>query len=372
MSQSRSFLFQLNHPAHYHLFINTIRSLREQGHAVHISIKDKDILKDLLKGESYHTISSEYRKKSYYSIIKSVIRRDKRFLKLVRKIRPDVMIGTSPEIGHIRRFVSVPALFFGEDDVTISRTMFLGALSCYPFFDCILSPEGCNNSIWNKKTVFYSGFQKLAYLHPNRFTPDRSKVDIPGSGRFFILRFARLAAYHDMNASGISNDIAAKLIRLLSPHGQVLITSERDMPAEFEQYRFRGDVRNIHHYLYYADLYIGDSQSMAVEAAMLGTPSIRFNNFVGKISVLDRLENKYGLTCGIPATEPERLFAKVAESLSDPGLKTDSEARRRKMLSEMIDVTAFFTWFIGNYPSSLAEIRDDPALQLGFRKTGQQ
>jgi predicted glycosyltransferase len=34
------------------------------------------------------------------------------------------------------------------------------------------------------------------------------------------------------------------------------------------------------------DLYIGDSQTMAAEAAVLGIPSIRFNSFVGKLVYL--------------------------------------------------------------------------------------
>jgi len=32
-------------------------------------------------------------------------------------------------------------------------------------------------------------------------------------------------------------------------------------------------------YLYYANVYIGDSQTMATEASVLGTPAIRSNSF---------------------------------------------------------------------------------------------
>ena len=42
---------------------------------------------------------------------------------------------------------------------------------------------------------------------------------------------------------------------------------------------------------------------MAVEAAMLGTPSLRFNDFAGKIGVLEELEHKYELTFAIPPSE---------------------------------------------------------------------
>ena len=38
---------------------------------------------------------------------------------------------------------------------------------------------------------------------------------------------------------------------------------------------------DIHHVMSFASIYIGDSQTMAAEAGVLGTPFIRFNDFVG-------------------------------------------------------------------------------------------
>ena len=87
------------------------------------------------------------------------------------------------------------------------------------------------------------------------------------------------------------------------------------------KYRLKINPLDIHHVITFASLYIGDSQSMAVEAAMLGVPSIRFNDFAGKISVLEELEHKYGLTYGIKTDQPERLFEKINELLAMPNLK---------------------------------------------------
>ena len=42
-------LFQLSHPAHFHLFKLTALELMEHGHQVHFLIKTKDVLEDLLK-----------------------------------------------------------------------------------------------------------------------------------------------------------------------------------------------------------------------------------------------------------------------------------------------------------------------------------
>lgn len=365
--EQKRFLFQLNHPAHFHLFKNTIKILQERGHQVLISIKDKDILKELVKDYQYVQLSVGYRKKNIYYILKSVIDRDKKLLKIAKEFKPDLMIGTSPEISHISPFAKTPALFFGEDDVNLSVPMYIGALVSYPLFDCILSPEGVNNSIWNRKTIKYNGFQKLAYLHPNRFVPDRSKVAIPINTKFFILRFANLQAYHDINAKGISDSLARELIEKLKAKGQVLITSERDLPKEFEQYEFTGNKQDIHHYLYYANLFIGDSQSMAVESAMLGTPNIRYSDFVGKISVLNEIENKYKLSIGVNSNDPSKLLEVVDELINDEHIVDTFKERRTKLINDKIDVTAFIVWFIENYPESIHTMKKNPDYQFKFR-----
>ena len=106
---------------------------------------------------------------------------------------------------------------------------------------------------------------------------------------------------------------------------------------------------------------------MAVEAAMLGTPSLRFNDFAGKIGVLEELEHKYELTFAIPSSKPQRLYDKVNEWLEMEDLSETFQARRLKMLSDKIDVTAFFTWFIENYPESRKIMKEDPGYQMRFK-----
>ncbi len=367
-NQKRKFLFQLNHPAHYHLFKNSIDELENRGHEILITIKEKDILKKLVSGRNYIQISKGkgYRKKNIGSILSSLFLRNQELLKVARKFKPDMMIGTSPEIGQIRYLVGCPAIFFGEDDVNLSPIMYLGALSCYPLFSRIVSPTGVNNSIWNRKTSFYHGYQKLAYLHPNRFTPDRSKVHIAENKKFFLLRFASLAAYHDLNASGINDHIARDLIDKLRQHGEVLISAERPLPEDLEPYRFQGNLQDIHHYMYYAHLYIGDSQSMAVEASMLGTPNIRYSDFVGKITVLEDLEHRYGLTKGIHTDHREQLFVYLDKLLQEADLVQKQKEKRKQLLKEKIDVTGFMLWFFENYPESVKELKNNPDLQKQF------
>ena len=119
----------------------------------------------------------------------------------------------------------------------------------------------------------------------------------------------------------------------------------------------------------FATLYIGDSQSMAVEASMLGVPALRFNDFVGKkkIGVMEELEHVYGLTYGISSSEPEKLYAKIQELLDIPNLRKEFQQRKQNMLDQKIDVTAFFTWFIENYPKSAIPPTEDDTFWQQFR-----
>jgi hypothetical protein len=188
-------------------------------------------------------------------------------------------------------------------------------------------------------------------------------------GKYFVLRFVKLAAYHDKERGGITGEIAQQLLDLLTPHGEVFISSERPLEPQFEKYRIRIDPSDIHTFLFHASLYIGDSQSMAVESAMLGTPGIRYSDFAGEISVLEELEHRYGLTRGLKTSQTEELFELVREYLAHPELKDEFVARRKKMLSEKIDVAAFMIWFIENYPESRKIIKKNPDYQYKFRSS---
>ena len=123
----------------------------------------------------------------------------------------------------------------------------------------------------------------------------------------------------------------------------------------------------LHHALAFAHMYIGDSQTMAAEAAVLGTPSIRFNDFVGKIGYLEELERRYELTFGFRTSEREPFLGKVEELVKSPGLKSEWGKRREKMLSEKIDVSRFFLWMIENYPESVRIVRNDADFQFRFQ-----
>ena len=364
----KTYLFSLGHPAHFHMFKHTMRALKDEGHKVIVVVRPKDVLEQLCinEGLAYHSIGQRPDKGGKLSRALVVVQRFFAIAKIVRKEQPCMLIGSDGVMAYLGTMFRTPSFEFFDDDYGIIK---LYAWSFFPFYSDLVCPTVPDAGRWTKKKkTGYEGYQKLAYLHPNRFTPDKSVVEkyFSADKPYFLLRFAKLNAHHDGGIGGINADVARHLIDQLLPNGDVYITSERPLEPQFEQYRLHINPSDMHHILAFANIYIGDSQSMAVEAAMLGTPSLRFNDFAGKIGVLEELEHKYELTFAIPPSEPERLYGKVDELLSLPELRETFQQRRQKMLSEKIDVAAFFTWFIGNYPESRKTMRENPDYQLRF------
>jgi len=343
-------LFHLGHPAHFHLFKNVINELKDKGHQTFILIKKKDVLEDLLKenGYNYHNILPSGRKDSFLSIGFALLKQDWGILKFCLKEKVDMLVGTSASISHVGMLIRKTSLVVGEDDA--AAVPLLAKIS-YPFASAVVTPDVCKNGKWEYKCIKYKGYHELAYLHPNYFKPQRSVVEkyIDLKKPFFLLRFAKLGAHHDKGIEGINDNIAMNLVNMLKPHGNIYITSEREIKGELNEHRLNINPKDIHHIMAYASFYIGDSQTMAAEAGVLGIPFIRFNDFVGRIGYLEDLENKYKLGFGVKTENVEDLYKKVVELIQMKDRKDVFQKRRQIMLSNKIDVVEYLTDLIINY-----------------------
>lgn len=360
-------LFQINHPAHYHLLKNSVKNLKLSGHSVHILATDKDVIKDLLQNESYDMLATKKGKNIFDKIAKMRSGKNE-IINYTSKLNPDLVVGTGT-FAYLTRKLGIKTIFLAEDDANLNLPIFLVALLNYPFFSEILTPQVCNNSIWNKKSIKYNSYHELAYLHPNHFIADRKIVEkyFDAESTFFILRFAKLNAYHDIGIKGIDTEIAQQIINYLKPFGNIYITSERELEPQFEQFRININPKDMHHVMAFANLYIGDSQTMAAEAGVLGVPFIRFNDFVGRIGYLRELEEVYQLGFGIKTNEVDKLYQTIKKLLDMPERKAVFQERRQKMLSEKIDYAKFLTWFIDNYPESSKIMKENPEYQYNFK-----
>lgn len=352
----------LGHPAHFHYFKNVAHQLKADGHQVFFAVKEKDILETLMQNAGFeYTKVRGKRGNGKLAMMFSVLKMDMNIIKFVWKNHIDMMFGVPPVFGT-RVICRKPVLICGEDDARVTP---LGAAILFPFTTKIIAPTTCDNWLWEYKSVKYPGYLELGYLHPNNFTPSKAvleKYDIDPSKPYFVMRFASLNAHHDKGIKGINKEIAERLVKILEPHGTIYITSERPLEPQFEKYRIKINPLDMHHVMAFASLYIGDSQTMAAEAGVLGVPFVRFNDFVGRIGYLRELEDKYELGYGIKASAEgsvdalcERVETLVSMNASER--KSIFAERRAKMLADKIDCAKFLTWFIENYPQSAEQTR---------------
>lgn len=360
-------LVYIAHPAQYHFYKYIIKDLQSHGHTIKLLIKSKDIVETLLREEntSYENVLPEGRGDQLSSMFFSMLKRDYRVFKIAYKFKPDLYLGSDTCMSHVGFLFRKPSFVIGEDDYAVVKKL---AWMMLPFSTLIISPKECNMGPWEYKKIAFPGYMKLAYLHPDVFIPDKEIVKNYVKGKYCLVRTVRLSAHHDKNVQGLSVDLVKKIILLLESKGlAVFIDSENSLDEFPNKHKLLILKNHIHHLMAYAELIISDSQSMSVEAAMLGVPSVRVNDFAGKISVLEELEHTYGLTYGIKPDDEDQVFSKVKELLDTENLKEEFQSRRRKMLSEKINVKAFMGWFIENYPESRKQLRQNSNLVLRFK-----
>ena len=364
------YLFFFVHPSKFHVFRNTINALKERGHQVDILITSKDVLEELVQEEgwTYTNIFPEGRKMknvpSYISSGINFFRTIYRLKKYTKGKKYDLFI-TDDLLVYIGKWRKVPSIVFCDDDISIVKQFSLVLSKA----NHILSPEITDLGKFNNKGIGFSGYKELAYLHPNHFIPNINIVKgfNPELSPYFILRLVSLRAYHDVGMKGLSNEQVKKLIKLLSGFGKVFISAERELPDEFEEFRLKIDSKDIAHALNFAQMFIGDSQTMTSEAAVLGTPAFRCNDFAGKISVMEEKETKYGLSFNYPPFNFEEMYNNIVTLLNTENFKETFQERKGKMLSEKIDLSSFMIWLFENYPKSIEHIKDNPNYQYKFK-----
>lgn len=359
-------LIDAGHPAHIHYYRNLSSLLSARGHKVIWTIKESRIIRQLLDyyGINYYALPP--RKDGILHKAWAQVRYNQKLYQVCKRENIEIAIGTSINIAHVSSFTSVKSVFFEDDD---DKVVPLSAIAGHPFADVVISPDCLKSKQRRKNVVYYPGYHELAYLHPNRFTPDPgvlTELGVSEKEPYFVMRFNVFKAHHDRGAKGLSLNQKLQLVNTLKKFGQIFITTERNIEPELKKYQMRISPEKAHSLMAFSKMFIGDSQTMTSEASCLGVPSFRCNTFVGRIAYLQEQESKYGLTCGFLPSEFDKMLLKINELLAMPDLAQIWQQRRLAMLSQKIDVTAFWLWFIENYPRSVNLMSDSPLFWSKF------
>jgi predicted glycosyltransferase len=351
-------LFDIAHPAHVHFFKNPARILRDRGHELLFTSREKDIALDLLDelDIEHKPISSINKNGSLIGFVSELIKRDIALIKIANKFRPDVMaaIGGTfiAHAGIVNRAKSL--IFYDTENATLQNAI------TYPFASCVAVPSCYQAWLPKKRHIRYQGYHELSYLHPDYFTADKILARTNGLSSkqpTFLLRLVSWQANHDIGEHGWTPELLSTLINYLKSLGKVIISAEGELPLEYESLRYQGKASEIHHLMAFCRLFIGESATMASEAAVLGVPAI-YAATTGR-GYTDEQEAQYGLVKNVKRLKLDSLKSAINHFLSKPPEHWRNSAHQ--LLQDKIDVSLFAANCIERFPQALLNYQSNSA-----------
>ena len=315
--------------------------MEARGHELVVTARSKEISVELLErfGIPYRLISTQ--RSGGLGLAREMVERTWRLMGIVRRVRPDVLTGImGPSIALAGRLCRVPAVIFYDTEFARQTNRF-----AYPLATAVCTPD-CYRERVRGRHVTYPGYHELAYLHPNRFTPDPSKLAAFGLSAeepYSLLRFVSWKASHDTGEVGLTPAQKLQLAEALGAHGRVVASSEGPLPEALRPLELKGPREEVHHLIAFAQMVVGESATMTSEAAVLGVPAV-FIATTGR-GYTDDQEERYGHVRWLREGDfPEALRA--IEHFMAWGPRAIGAAARERLLAEKIDVTRWMVeWF---------------------------
>ncbi|MBW2011483.1 MAG: DUF354 domain-containing protein [Deltaproteobacteria bacterium] len=337
----------ISHPAHVHFFKNAIKILSERGHNVITGARYKEFTIDLLNAYKIkHTVLTG-KGQGLIGLIKELIKQQFKISKIIRENQVDLMLQISGIFNApVGRYYGVPTLAFSdtENDKWGNKLSF--SLSRH-----VIMPTCFDHAIggsW-KNQIHYPGYHELAYLAPRYVTKKIEPEDK------FLVRFVGWQAGHDIGEKGLSIDQKIEIVNILKNFGSVHITSEAPLPDKIAKFACKIHSSEIHDFMVSCKMIVGESATMASEAACMGIPAIFISN-TGRGYTTEQ-DKKYGLIKHYQLKQWNEIVRTMKEWASQD-LRNEWRKRRRNMLEDKIDVTAWMVDFVENYPNSIAKAKN--------------
>ncbi len=331
-------LIDILHPAHVHFFRHFRTEIIGRGHEVVVTARAKDVAVDLLDEFSIpHEVLSV--QQSGFGLAGELATRTTRLVHRARRYRPTVLTGImGPSIALAGKMLRIPTVVFYDTEFASRTNRFVYPLSSY-----VCTPDSYNAPVRGNH-VTYPGYHELAYLHPDRFSPDRGRLaafDLEPDENYSVVRFVSWEASHDTGEVALTPHQKHRIVKELGRYGTVLVSSESPLPSDLTENALRGPASDIHHLMAFARVVVGESATMSSEAAVVGTPAV-FIATTGR-GYTDDQERRYGLVRSFTPQDFEAALPAAVEMAQMP--REWRVERRTQLLSDKIDVTSWMIDF---------------------------
>jgi len=331
------YLIFANTPAHVHLYRAAVERLRRQGHEVRIMARDYGCTVDLLEWYDLPYTVYGYCGTSKGSLFRHLPGHFARIVRAVVGYDPDLVFGMGAYAASAGLLSRTPVVLIIDSETTT-----LDHAVSRPFARAILTPDTFRKDLGPGHYVF-AGFKESAYLHPEVYTPRqdiRAELGLDEDERYAIVRFNAFGSHHDVGAGGFTPSQRRELVARLDEHVTVLVSDEGDDldAASLPAREFDAHPALLHDALAAADLLVADTQTVVTEAALLGTPAIRSNSFVGDGDMGNFLHlEERGLIFNL--AEFDAVLARAERLLADESTLAEWQARQTEYVRNMVNLT---------------------------------
>lgn len=338
-------LISISHPAWAHQFHNIIKLLKKRGHNVIVLVIKKDKNWEILDeyGIEYKIIGTSTGRGKIdkaFILLTSTIKH----LYYGIKYKADVYIGRPSPMMAIASFLHRKKNMAYCDTERSVESLWFSKKFSYK----ILTPKMYRKDL-GKVQMRVETFKELFYLHPKYFKPNPKDLRLVGlkeGDKFTFVRFVAWNASHDLGYKGFTNNQKMKLIKHLEKYGRVLVSSEEELPKEFDKYIIKVPHTKLHSIMSFAQLFVGDGLTMAFESSVMGVHSIFASELTSGTN--DEMEKVYKLMYSITDRENmlKNTIEKSKELLEKKNLRQESHKKLKKLLKEKVNINEWWVDYL--------------------------
>lgn len=329
-------LLEASHPAHVHFFTPIGKELLSRGHEVVLALRDKDVAVALAEQSGIPTRQPPPGRWSGHRPGRGILARAPELLSRVWWLRSlisaehfDLVFTRNPSGVMAARQARIPSIFDTDDGRSAGLHFRLAAA----FASVITSPELLPEDLGPRHET-YAGLKATVFLHPARFSPDPHVLARYGVGpenRLFVARFSANDASHDSRVRAIPDELIETISFTLRSSGHVVLSREgrgtmflrghdpRNAFPGRSKHQSEDGIRvapeHFLHLLASAELFVGDSGSVAMESVALGVPALRIADIDRPI--LGEIQRRLGTLENFPWAESGRLLRRLDERLQE-------------------------------------------------------